>query len=72
MLIPSSDLRKVDTLLSVLEATQKPVTYLALDLDKPYLEHEISKLAETKTHVLCQGVYGTYDHAVQWCASLPD
>jgi uncharacterized SAM-dependent methyltransferase len=68
----SSDLRKVETLLSVLETAEKKVTYLALDLDKPYLSQEISKLAKMHSNVICQGVCGTYAHAISWCASLPE
>lgn len=64
------NLDKIETLLSVLEEKQMQVTYVAVDINKEYLEHAISALSQKHTKVVCQGAYGTFRDAWQWCRDL--
>lgn len=62
---------KVEVLLSVLEKRGEPAVYLALDINREYLERNLVSLSRKYTNVVCQGVFGTYDDAFTWCTNLP-
>lgn len=65
------NLGKVETLLSVLERRGQPIVYLAVDINRGYLEYDISAISQRHRNVVCQGIYGTFDDALSWCKELP-
>ncbi|KAI0150760.1 histidine-specific methyltransferase [Xylariaceae sp. FL1272] len=62
---------KVETLLSTLEHNGQPSVYLALDINRQHLAQDLAILSRKHEKVLCQGVCGTYEDAIAWCARLP-
>lgn len=66
----SGNLRKVNLLLQALDRARKDVEYYAVDLSLPELERTFSKIPTAGyKHVQCFGLYGTYDHALEWLKS---
>lgn len=63
-----SNLRKVSILLDALDRAGKSVEYYAVDLSLPELERTFAQVPAYK-HVKCFGLYGTYDHALEWLKS---
>ncbi|KAF9220091.1 hypothetical protein BS17DRAFT_810846 [Gyrodon lividus] len=59
-------LRKTALLLDAIEAQNKSVTYLALDLDRPELVRTLGELHGRYTHVSLAGLWGTYDDGRIW------
>jgi uncharacterized SAM-dependent methyltransferase len=56
-------------LLDVIESTQKPVTYYALDLSYESLQRQLEKLDCAKyEHVKCVGLCGTFEDVRGWAA----
>lgn len=67
MLIPTSNLRKVNILLKALDEAGKSVDYYALDLSRPELERTLDAIPpDTYKHVRCHGLWGTYDNGLAW------
>ncbi|ODA82237.1 hypothetical protein RJ55_00744 [Drechmeria coniospora] len=60
----AGDTRKVEHLLSVFESVQKPATYLALDISKASIQHNVAYLVEkhpaASSTVKCAGLWGTF------------
>ena len=61
----------METLLSVLEKRGQLAVYLAVDINREYLNHDVSILSQKHAKLVCQGVYGTFDDAISWCKKLP-
>jgi len=65
-----SNLRKVNILLQAIDRLGKDVEYYAVDLSLPELKRTFSEIpTQGYTHVKCFGLYGTYDHALEWLKS---
>lgn len=47
------------------------MVYLAVDINRSYLEYDISKIAHEHQNVTCQGLHGTFDDALSFCKELP-
>lgn len=62
------DVRKVTPLLDRLEASQKSIQYLALDLSRPILEQCITQLSKKYHFVRCAGLWGTFADAIEWAS----
>lgn len=60
----SSDTRKVEHLLEAFESAAKPATYLALDISRVSLRHNVSYLVKRHpapgSKVKCAGLWGTF------------
>ncbi|KAF2659086.1 hypothetical protein K491DRAFT_675797 [Lophiostoma macrostomum CBS 122681] len=66
----SGNLRKVNILLQAIERAGKDVDYYAVDLSLPELKRTFSEIPTAGyKHVRCFGLYGTYDHALEWLKS---
>lgn len=65
-----SDNRKVKPLLDELEASQKVVTYYALDLSRPVLEGDLRELAKGYQYVRCFGLWGSFDNALTFSKNI--
>ncbi|PSN62280.1 hypothetical protein BS50DRAFT_561514 [Corynespora cassiicola Philippines] len=66
----SGNLRKVNILLQAIDRLGKDVEYYAVDLSLPELERTFAEIpTEGYKHVKCFGLYGTYDHALDWLKS---
>ncbi|KAH7130122.1 C-type lectin protein [Dendryphion nanum] len=66
----SGNLRKVNILLQAIDRAAKPVEYYAVDLSLPELKRTFSEIPTAGyKHVKCFGLYGTYDHALEWLKS---
>lgn len=64
------NLRKVNILLQAIDRAGKDVEYYAVDLSLPELERTFAEIpTEGYKHVKCSGLYGTYDHALEWLKS---
>ncbi|PVH86313.1 hypothetical protein DL98DRAFT_601976 [Cadophora sp. DSE1049] len=63
------DMRKVKPLLDTLEASQKSVLYLTLDISKPTLEECLSQLRPKYRFVRCARLWGTFADALKWAAT---
>jgi EasF-like predicted methyltransferase len=70
ILMVYSNLRKVNILLQAIDRLGKDVEYYAVDLSLPELKRTFSEIpTEGYKHVKCFGLYGTYDHALEWLKS---
>ncbi|KJZ78613.1 hypothetical protein HIM_02004 [Hirsutella minnesotensis 3608] len=62
----AGDTRKVEHLLAAFEAARKPATYLALDISRASLEHNIAYLVQRHSApgsvVKCAGLWGTFQN----------
>lgn len=58
----------MNILLGALDRAGKDVEYYAVDLSLPELERTFAQVPAYK-HVKCFGLYGTYDHALEWLKS---
>lgn len=66
----SGNLRKVNILLQAIDRAGKSVEYYAVDLSLPELKRTFSEIPTAGyKHVKCFGLYGTYDHALEWLKS---
>ncbi|KAJ4301696.1 hypothetical protein N0V90_003789 [Kalmusia sp. IMI 367209] len=65
----SGNLRKVNILLQAIERLGKDVEYYAVDLSLPELERTFAEIPTNYEHVKLYGLYGTYDHALEWLKS---
>ncbi|KAJ4352528.1 uncharacterized protein N0V89_007877 [Didymosphaeria variabile] len=65
----SGNLRKVNILLQAIERLGKDVEYYAVDLSLPELERTFAEIPTNYQHVKLKGLYGTYDHALEWLKS---
>ncbi|KAF2020110.1 hypothetical protein BU24DRAFT_341702 [Aaosphaeria arxii CBS 175.79] len=66
----SGNLRKVNILLQSIDRAGKDVEYYAVDLSLPELERTFAEIPTAGyNHVKCFGLYGTYDHALEWLRS---
>ncbi|KAK2596679.1 hypothetical protein QQS21_006254 [Conoideocrella luteorostrata] len=63
--IGAGDTRKVEHLLAAFEKVKIPATYLALDISKESLKHNVGYLAklhqEPDSWVTCAGIWGTFE-----------
>jgi L-histidine Nalpha-methyltransferase / hercynylcysteine S-oxide synthase len=65
-----SNLRKVNILLQAIDRTGKDVEYYAVDLSLPELKRTFAKIPTAGyKHIKCFGLFGTYDHALEWLNS---
>ena len=65
-----SNLRKVNILLQAIDRAGKDVEYYAVDLSLPELKRTFAEIPTAGyKHVKCCGLYGTYDHALDWLKS---
>jgi EasF-like predicted methyltransferase len=65
-------LRKVNILLQAIDRAGKEVEYYAVDLSLPELERTFAEIPTAGyKHVKCFGLYGTYDHALEWLQAPP-
>ncbi|KAF2467704.1 uncharacterized protein BDR25DRAFT_305450 [Lindgomyces ingoldianus] len=64
----SGNLRKVNILLQAIDRLGKHVEYYALDLSLKELKRTFAEIPTYK-HVKCFGLYGTYDHGLEWLKS---
>ncbi|KAF2799877.1 hypothetical protein K505DRAFT_320917 [Melanomma pulvis-pyrius CBS 109.77] len=66
----SGNLRKVNILLQAIDRLGKDVEYYAVDLSLPELKRTFAEIpTQGYKHVKCFGLYGTYDHALEWLKS---
>ncbi|KAF2703649.1 hypothetical protein K504DRAFT_463379 [Pleomassaria siparia CBS 279.74] len=66
----SGNLRKVNILLQAIDRLGKHVEYYAVDLSLPELKRTFAELpTQGYKHIKCFGLYGTYDHALEWLKS---
>ncbi|KAF2275579.1 uncharacterized protein EI97DRAFT_433991 [Westerdykella ornata] len=66
----SGNLRKVNILLQAIDRAGKDVEYYAVDLSLSELERTFAEIpTDGYKHVSCFGLYGTYDHALEWLKS---
>jgi EasF-like predicted methyltransferase len=69
-LIISSNLRKIEILLSAIDNVGKTVDYYALDLSLVELERTLQSVPPSRfKHVRCYGLHGTYDDGLAWLKS---
>jgi EasF-like predicted methyltransferase len=69
-LINRSNLRKIEILLSAIDAIGKRVDYYALDLSLTELERTLMAVPQSRfKHIKCFGLHGTYDDALEWLKS---
>lgn len=70
----TSDTRKVEHLLAALDYAHVPTTYLALDISKASLTHNIAYLAEKhsspKSTVTCAGIWGTFHDGMRYIQDI--
>lgn len=60
-------MRKVNILLQAIERLGKDVEYYAVDLSLPELKRTFAEIPTGGyKHVKCFGLYGTYDHSLEW------
>jgi EasF-like predicted methyltransferase len=60
----------VNILLQAIDRAGKDVEYYAVDLSLPELKRTFAEIpTEGYKHVKCFGLYGTYDHALEWLKS---
>ena len=68
------DTRKVEHLLAAFEAARVPATYMALDISKASLEHNVRYLAEKHSSpdsvVTCVGLWGTFQDGMQYVQTI--
>ncbi|KAF2268735.1 hypothetical protein CC78DRAFT_529723 [Lojkania enalia] len=66
----SGNLRKVNVLLQAIDRLGKDIEYYAVDLSLPELERTFAEIpTDGYKSVKCSGLYGTYDHALEWLKS---
>jgi EasF-like predicted methyltransferase len=69
-----SDTRKVEHLLAAFEKAQRSATYLALDISRSSLEHNVGYLEEKHSEpnsiVNCSGLWGTFEDGLQWVQQI--
>jgi EasF-like predicted methyltransferase len=69
-LIVSSNLRKIEILLSAIDNIGKKVDYYALDLSLVELERTLQAVPQSRfKNVRCYGLHGTYDDGRAWLKS---
>lgn len=61
-----SDVRKIQPLLDAFEDSKIHVQYFALDLSLTVLEESLQELKPRYKYVDCYGLWGTFDHALDW------
>lgn len=70
----AGDTRKVEHLLAAFEKKRVMVTYLALDISKSSLDHNISFLEKRHSRedstVRCAGLWGTFEDGLQYVQSI--
>ncbi|KAJ6442032.1 hypothetical protein O9K51_05583 [Purpureocillium lavendulum] len=70
----AGDTRKVEHLLSAFESASKPATYLALDISKASLAHNIAYLVDkhpgSSSVVNCSGLWGTFQDGKEYVDTI--
>lgn len=71
----SSDTRKVEHLLAAFEKARIPATYLALDISKASLAHNVEFLVkkhhpENDSQVTCAGLWGTFEDGMDFVQQI--
>lgn len=70
----AGDTRKVEHLLNAFECSRLPATYLALDISRASLLHNVRYLADkhaAKTNVVrCAGLWGTFEDGVRYVKNI--
>jgi len=62
----SGEFRKVEPLLDALEAAQKDVQYIALDIAPVPVEEAISRFRKRYQHIQSTGLWGTFGDGIEW------
>ena len=59
-------MRKTKYLLEAIQASQKQITYCAVDLAKDSLTTSLSPLVKAFPSIKFVGLWGTYDNSLEW------